>query len=135
MATTTLQTLIHLAKNEQSLNSWKDVAIALRSIYHFEMTLHDVIEVLVKAYAELLADERFDIGANDSAAKDLVMAPIKGPTALTFLGVTDIKQSFTVEQFYDAFVLHIMSKFRIATINWMNTNSNQASPVQFEISG
>lgn len=133
MNTTTLQTLIHLAKSDQAVQSWKDVALALRGIYHFEMTLHDVIEVLVKAYEELLADERFDTGAGAVAAKELVMAPIKGSTALEFLGVTDIQKSYTVEQFYDAFVLHIISKFRISTINWMDTNTNQASPVQLEI--
>lgn len=113
-----LLTLLRFAKSERSGSTWRDVAQALGDLYHPEMTLADVIHHLVAAYSEVLCEPRFEIGGSGKASEELLLAPIKGFHSIDFAGPRSLSTSYTVEQFYNAFVLHILGQLSITSIGW-----------------
>lgn len=126
MPSNTLLLLLKLAKSDIPKWDWKHLALELEAIYHSNMTLNEVLEVLIKSYTELLSESRYEIGDGGSAAKDLILAPLKGLYCLELLGVTNIQTNYTVEQFYNSFIAHMMGKMRIATVDWIAFKSNQS---------
>ena len=113
-----LLTLLRFAKSERSGSTWRDVAQALGDLYHPEMTLADVIHHLVAAYSEVLCEPRFEVGRSGKASEELLLAPIKGFHSIDFAGPRSLTTPYTVEQFYNAFVLHILGQLSITSIGW-----------------
>ena len=113
-----LLTLLRFAKSERSGSTWRDVAQALGDIYHPDMKLADVIHHLVVTYAEVLCEPRFGVGGGGKASEDLLLAPIKGLHSIDFPGPRNLDTSYTVEQFYNAFVIHILGQLSITNIGW-----------------
>lgn len=113
-----LLTLLRFAKGERSGSTWRDVAQALGELYHPEMTLVDVIHHLVTAYSEVLCEPRFEVGRSGKASEDLLLAPIKGYQSIDLAGPRSLETAYTVEQFYNAFVIHILGQLSITSIGW-----------------
>ena len=113
-----LLTLLRFAKSKRSGSTWRDVARSLGELYHPEMTLADVIHHLVAAYSEDLCEPRFEVGRGGKAAEDLLLAPIKGFHAIELAGPCSLDTTYTVEQFYNAFVIHILGQLSITSIGW-----------------
>lgn len=113
-----LLTLLRFAKGERSGSTWRDVAQALGELYHPEMTLADVIHHLVTAYLEVLCEPRFEVGRSGKASEDLLLAPIKGYQSIDLAGPRSLETAYTVEQFYNAFVIHILGQLSITSIGW-----------------
>lgn len=113
-----LLTLLRFAKGERSGSTWRDVAQALGELYHPEMTLADVIHHLVTAYSEVLCEPRFEVGRSGKASEDLLLAPIKGYQSIDLAGPRSLDTPYTVEQFYNAFVIHILGQLSITSIGW-----------------
>lgn len=123
-----LLTLLRFAKSERSGSTWRDVAQALGELYHPEMTLADVIHHLVAAYSEVLCEPRFEVGRSGKASEELLLAPIKGLHSIDFAGPRSLSTPYTVEQFYDAFVLHILGQLSITSIGWCRAWFDGTSP-------
>ena len=113
-----LLTLLRFAKGERTGSTWRDVAQALGELYHPEMTLADVIHHLVTAYSEVLCEPRFEVGRSGKASEDLLLAPIKGYQSIDLAGPRSLDTPYTVEQFYNAFVMHILGQLSITSIGW-----------------
>ncbi len=113
-----LLTLLRFAKGERSGSTWRDVAQALGELYHPEMTLADVIHHLVTAYSEVLCEPRFEVGRSGKASEDLLLAPIRGYQSIDLAGPRSLETAYTVEQFYNAFVIHILGQLSITSIGW-----------------
>ncbi len=123
-----LLTLLRFAKSERSGSTWRDVAQSLGELYHPEMTLADVIHHLVAAYSEVLCEPRFEVGRSGKASEELLLAPIKGLHSIDFAGPRSLSTPYTVEQFYNAFVLHILGQLSITSIGWCRAWFDGASP-------
>ena len=123
-----LLALLRFAKSERSGSTWRDVAQALGELYHPEMTLADVIHHLVAAYSEVLCEPRFEVGRSGKASEELLLAPIKGLHSIDFAGPRSLSTPYTVEQFYNAFVLHILGQLSITSIGWCRAWFDGASP-------
>ena len=113
-----LLTLLRFAKSERSGSTWRDVAQALGALYHPEMRLADVIHHLVAAYSEVLCERRLEVGRGGKASEELLLAPIKGYHSIDLAGPRSLDTTYTVEQFYNAFVIHILGHLSITSIGW-----------------
>ena len=82
------------------------------------MSLADVIHHLVAAYSEVLCEPRFEVGRGGKASEELLLAPIKGYHSIDLAGPRSLDTLYTVEQFYNAFVIHILGQLSITSIGW-----------------
>ena len=115
----TMKTLLRFSKENLNgeLITWLDVSKALHPDY-FELSLQDLMIVLLREYGELMNEPRFKLGNADMASRNLLLAPIKGHFAVEFLGPRSLDAKYSVEQFYNAMVREIISAFRCTTVDW-----------------
>ncbi|MDD5056579.1 MAG: hypothetical protein PHQ60_02300 [Sideroxydans sp.] len=122
MPTLNSTTLALLRYSKRNLNgekvSWRDVVDALKPVYGFQMTLEDLMQVLLREYGEVMNEKRFEFGSSDTASRNLLLAPIKGHFAVEFMGPRSLDVKYSVEEFYNAMVREIVSAFRVARIDW-----------------
>ena len=123
-----LLTLLRFAKSERSGSTWRDVAQALGALYHPDMRLADVIHHLVAAYSEVLCEPRFAVGCGGKASEELLLAPIKGYHSIDLAGPRTLDTTYTVEEFYNAFVIHILGQLSITSIGWCRDWFDGTSP-------
>lgn len=99
------------------------------------MNLPDVIEVLVTTYEEALSEPRFELGNGRYAARELILAPIKGLHALDWPEPKGLNSSYTAEQFYNAMIKNIISQFSISRIDWccLYSTSQQDAPNKIQV--
>lgn len=121
-----LLVLLRYAKSEHRGSTWRDVAAALGDLYHPEMTLTDVVHHAVAAFSEVIAEPRFRVGRGGAAAEELLLAPIKGYHSVEALGPTRLDAQYTVEQFYNAQIAHVLGQLSIARIDWCRDQYNLA---------
>lgn len=115
-----LTALLEFVKNEPDEDlSWRTVPKALAELYHPSMTLTDVMHHLVHAHKELLADPRFEAGNPDNEPLAMLLAPVKGLTAIELFGPKSLSSGYSVEQFYDAMALHVLSAVKLCRIDWL----------------
>lgn len=98
---------------------WTDVAKALGELYHPVMTVETALHHLVQAFQEMGEDARFEIDVNAKSMPPLLLAPVKGPHSVDWLGPKSLSTSYTVEQFYNSMVSYMMSYMRLARVDWL----------------
>lgn len=113
----TLALLLRHSKRAED-NDWSAIAQALAPSFFADMSLVDVVSIVVGAYEEALFEPRFEISRSGMAARDLLLAPIKGSCSVDFLGPGNLGVQYSVEQFYNAFLKHIMSELRLSRVDW-----------------
>jgi hypothetical protein len=103
---------------------WQVVADALAEIYSPGMRLYWVMHHLVEAYQEATAEPRFEVGRCD--VLEVLMAPIKGHTAIDMLGPASLETKYTVEDFYNAMVVKILGQLQCTNIAWLREAQPQS---------
>lgn len=113
-----LLSLLRFAKtpNRPSF-SWRLVAEALAEEYGEHISLDALMFHLTAVYDEIKAEPRFQIGGQTNLCK-LLLAPISGYHSIDMYGPQSVDQTYTVEQFYDAFCLHIVGLLANTNIGW-----------------
>ncbi len=115
-----LVALLRYAKSPSRASGWQAIPPVLADLYHPEMRLQDVLHHVVAAYEEVLAEPRFCVRGGTTQAVDLLLAPVKGYHAIEMLmGPKDgLQTKYTVEEFYDAIVGHILGQLTITNVGW-----------------
>ena len=75
-SSSTLMALMRFAKQAHEYD-WRIVAKTLEPLFFAEMSLIDVVSIVVGAYEEGLADGRFTMGNPSYKARELLLSPIK----------------------------------------------------------
>lgn len=123
-----LTALLEFVKNEPGEDlSWRTVPKALGALYHPSMTLADVMHHLVHAHMELMADPRFEAGNPDNEPLAMLLAPVKGLTAIELFGPKSTDNRYSVEQFYDAMALHMLCAVKLCRIDWLRAPAAPAA--------
>lgn len=113
-----LITLLRHARASDKDLTWRGIAAALGDLYHPRMTLADVMHHLAAAYAELLAEPRFEVQSGSATLANLLLAPVKGCNAIDLCGPQSTDHAYTVEAFYNSIVGHILGRLMMARIDW-----------------
>ena len=113
----TLMALMRFAKQGNDYD-WKVVAKALEPLFFADMTLIDVVSIVIGAYEEALAEERFTMGNPSYKARELLLSPIKGGCSIELCGPRTLETQYSVEQVYNSFLKQMLSDFRLARIDW-----------------
>ncbi len=99
--------------------TWRSLRDTLASLYHPEMRLVDVIEILTKVYEEALSDARFEMSSGSCLAQ-VLLAPIKGVGQIDWpYPKDDINTAYTIEQFYNAVIAEMLSELRFSRVDWL----------------
>lgn len=119
MISSRLLALLRHAKSSNPAPGWQAIAVALGDLYHPEMKLSDVLHHLVAAYEEVLAEPRFKVHGGTTQAVDILLAPVKGFHTIEHFGPTEgLASKYSVEEFYNAIVAHLVGQLRITNIGW-----------------
>lgn len=118
MPSETLLLLLRYAKSPERDATWRGVSVVLAPLYSSEMRLQDVLVVLLKAFEEALTEPRFELGAGLSSVEELVLAPVRGLHAVGPFGGATLATTYSVEQFYNAMVGHLLGRLAITRVDW-----------------
>lgn len=110
--------LLRFAKSRHNAPiSWRLVADSLADEYSPNMPLSSVIFHLSEAFAEIKAEPRFQLGTQGSLT-ELLLAPVNGFSSVELFGSPGLDTRYSVEQFYDSFVRHIIGLLAVTNIGW-----------------
>ena len=112
-----LMALMRFAKQAHDYD-WRIVAKTLEPLFFAEMSLIDVVSIVVGAYEEGLADGRFTMGNPSYKARELLLSPIKGSCSIDLCGRRSLETQYRVEQIYNSFLKQMLSDFRLAQVDW-----------------
>ena len=114
---TPLMALMRFAKQGSDYD-WRVVAKTLEPLFFADMSLIDVVSIVVGAYEEALSDERFTIGPPACKAIELLLSPIKGSSSIELCGPRSLETQYSVEQIYNSFLKQMLSDLRLARVDW-----------------
>lgn len=116
--TGTLKALIKYSKSTNN-QTWKSIRDdVLSSIYHPDMTLDDVVSIVLAAYSEAICIPQLKMGSPDFKLRELMLAPIKGHHSIELLNYSSIDAKYSVEQWYNSMIGHMMSELRVSVVDW-----------------
>ena len=118
----TLLALLRFAKGTPAY-TWEATAVVLEPVFFAGMALADVLSVVLCAYEEALADTRFELGNAQYKARELLLAPIKGPCAVEWGGPRDLQTRYSVAEFYNSLLHQMLSELRLARVDWCDAYS------------
>ena len=119
MLNITLKTLLKYSKQEHLVINLQDIAKILEPIYAFYPTPYQVVEIVTKAYLDVLKDARYELPVSDyNAIKNLILSPVFGTNKLASWGNSTIYEPFTVIEFYIAIISHMIGNLRITRVDW-----------------
>ena len=115
----TLKTLLTHSKKSGLGDSitWKVVADERSPFFFDNMSMVDVVSIVINAFEEALMEPRFKIKIN-GAARDLVLSPITGPLGVRIPDSTAGTSSISIDEWYNAILRHIYSELRLSTVVW-----------------
>lgn len=118
LSKTTLNLLAYIKSND--LDTWMKVRDdVLDDLYHPNMKLRDVLQVVYNAWLEARKEKRLEMPYSDDTAQfKLLVAPIDGYFMGNQLFVKS-SDTFTIEQFYQTFILHMLSEMRFTNVKWL----------------
>lgn len=105
-----------LAENAFSWTTLRDNLLA--EIYHPEMRMMDVLQVVLAAWTQAAGEPRFRLQGHEKALRELLLAPVSGHFALRWPGVQDLSEPYTVEQFYASLLKRMLSDIMLARVDW-----------------
>jgi len=108
------------ADKDQCWNSWKAVrASVFAEIYHPEMSLVAVIQVLCGLYIEAVEEPRFELQSpnNPYGLSSKLLAPIVGLHSIDLKPIS-VNTQYSIEQFYDAIISRMLGELIGARIDW-----------------
>lgn len=120
LPSTSLQSVLHYAKTQAPELTWTGVARALAPHYSRHLTLVDVVEILMGLYEEALTERRFEMGHPATVRRALLLSPIKGNHSVDLFGPQGLDTTYSVEQFYNAFISFWICSLRMARVDWLN---------------
>jgi len=131
----TLKALLAYSKTATPLFTIRSLTEVLEPLYYPDLTLVDVVSILVTVYEEALGEPRLEMSPASKAGIQLVLAPLKLlPVQPNSSAEQKAETFYTLEQFYDSLVTQIMNGLRVATVNWIPaetegvTNSPRIQP-------
>lgn len=83
------------------------------------MPLSDVVTIVLAAYGEALAEKRFQLGNPQYAARDLILAPIKGSSAVEWRGPASLQTKYSVEQFFNSILKQMLTELSLSRVDWL----------------
>ena len=113
----------HAKDTDKSNSDWKAIRDSLAAMYHPDMKITDVIHVVCKAHAEAVKEPRFQMCTSQRYLDDILLSLIQGSCAIEF-GMPRLDTSYTVEQFYNAILNHLMSGLRMTRIDWLRAEGD-----------
>lgn len=122
----TLKSLILFSKQSSQPITWtliRDEVLA--PLYFEEMTLLDVVSIVIRAYQEAASTPSLRIGHPDVLLLELISAPIKGFYSIDKFGPLSIETAYSVEAWYNSMLKVIMSNLRQAIVTNFLNDSNQ----------
>lgn len=96
----------------------------LGEIFHEDMTLGSVLNVVLNAYEEAAADPRFELAYRHMPIRNLLVEPL---SKFTNPWTRDLMpERMTLEQFYNVIFERIMIEFRLARVDWCKDQLSNA---------
>lgn len=117
----TVMTLLRFTKQENIELNLNSVHNCLGELYHPDMSIMDVISVLLTAIEELTSIPQFETPSKSILLVRVASAPIFGTSCLgaTMFGPKKTDK-FSIEEFYDSMVKQILYIFRFSKVAWCN---------------
>jgi len=115
----TLKALLVFSKQPDLEFNYESVKQCLVPLYHEEMKLLDVLQILYSAYVEMITQPKF--GCNKLAGvQKIIFGPIHGSNCLGNNGIfgPSAEDKFTVAEFYDKMIYQVINQFRFSKIDW-----------------
>ncbi len=115
----TLKVLLKFSKEYPETFDIESIKKCLGDIYHPEMKLKDILIVLDNALCEAIEIKEFEMPNRKHAYLDIIMSPFNScnPLGGKFFG-PNLKDAFSVEQFYNKIISEYMHKFMFTNIGW-----------------
>lgn len=119
----TLKVLLHYSKTDKGPFTYQSLKKVLAPLYHEEMRLRDVIQVIHGALLEMLDIKEFEIGNRKDIQLDIIISPIAGLLPLMNKNKPlafgpELTDTFTIEEFYNRIISEYMHKIMFTNIGW-----------------
>lgn len=107
-------------KNSMEVHTFESLRKVLGPIYHYEMKIIDMANVVTNCYHELMSEPRFEAGS--SRPSDITMRLLKAP--LQGIQYRDRKMfaehtdTLTVEEMYSYIIFEMVSAIHLSRIDW-----------------
>lgn len=113
--------LLKFAKTKQTTPiTWRLVRSHLSPLYHPDLRLPEVFEIVLRVYLHALDEPRFKLPSLDAQLQKLFFSPVQGPFAL-YSPITLLDDTCTLEQFYDALIREMLATLNTADTDWCHT--------------
>lgn len=116
-----LLTILKFSKSDNLDTSYDCLKAELAKTYHDDMTFGDVISLLCNAYDDLLKEPRFEqnLRSYKSQIEEIIKAPVDWRNRMVVKKSNLTLQSeLSVIEFYQPIISTILSKFRLARVDW-----------------
>ncbi len=115
----TLLNLLRFSKRSNEC-TWQNIAEVLEPQFFRDMPLPDVVTIVLAAYGEALAEKRFQMGNPHYAARDLILAPIKGSCAVEWRGPASLQTQYSVEEFFNSILKQMVTELSLSRVDWLD---------------
>lgn len=115
----TLRVLLKFSKEYKDQFTIKSLQECLGDIYHPNMRLKDILNVLHSSLSEMIGIDQFEVASKDYIYLEILKAPFDSfsPLGNMLIG-PGLDDKFSIEEFYNKIITAYMHKFMLSNVGW-----------------